>query len=125
MLSLSVFFALNLFDGIEMLEIFLMQKEGDFELGKDLEICIVFFACFCFFLSQFGLLRNKFVGNGEVKEMKETSMFLGPFILVPGFSAYCVCRHTQYVENLETRMWSVGNNRHQSPVFGVTWYHLA
>ncbi|XP_028399885.1 uncharacterized protein LOC114523220 [Dendronephthya gigantea] len=81
-LSLSVFAALNIFDGIEMLEIFLMQKEGNFELGKALEICIVFFACFCFILSPLGLLRNKFVGNGEVKERKETSKFLGPLEII-------------------------------------------
>ena len=45
-LSLSIFAALNIFDGIEMLEIFLMQKEADFDLGKDVEICVVEFACF-------------------------------------------------------------------------------
>ena len=44
-LSLSIFAALNIFDGIEMLEIFLMQKEADFDLGKDVEICVVEFAC--------------------------------------------------------------------------------
>jgi hypothetical protein len=73
---------LNIFDGIEMLEIFLMQKEADFDLDEDIEICIVFFACFCFFLSPFALLRNKFVVNGVVKERKETSMFLGPLDII-------------------------------------------
>ena len=81
-LSLSIVAALNIFDGIEMLEIFLMQKEADFDLGKDIEICIVVFACFCFFLSPFGLLRNKFAANGEVKERKETFMFLGPLEII-------------------------------------------
>jgi hypothetical protein len=81
-LSLSIFAALNIFDGIEMLEIFLMQKEADFDLHKDLEICIVVFACFCFLLSPFGLLRNKFMPNGVVKERKETSMFLGPLEII-------------------------------------------
>ena len=81
-LSLSIFAALNIFDGIEMLEIFLMQKEAGFDLDKHLERCIVVFACFCFFLSPFGLLRNKFVANGVVKERKETSMILGPLEII-------------------------------------------
>ena len=77
-LSLSIFAALNIFDGIEMLEIFLMQKEARFDLDKNMEICIVFFACFCFFLSPFSLLRNKFMPNGVVEERKKPSIFLGP-----------------------------------------------
>jgi hypothetical protein len=81
-LSLSIFSALNIFDGIEMLEIFLMQKEGNFDLGKDIEICIVVFACFCFFITPFGLIRNKFMANGVVKERKETSVFLGPLEII-------------------------------------------
>ncbi|CAB4000262.1 Hypothetical predicted protein [Paramuricea clavata] len=81
-LSLSIFSALNIFDGIEMLEIFLMQKEGNFDLEKDIEICIVFFACFCFLLSPIGLIRNKFMVDGTVKERKETSMVLGPLEII-------------------------------------------
>jgi hypothetical protein len=81
-LSLSIFAALNIFDGIEMLEIFLMQKEANFDLDMHMERCIVVFACFCFFLSPFGLLRNKFAANGVVKERKETSMFLGPLEII-------------------------------------------
>ena len=77
-LSLSIFAALNIFDGIEMLEIFLMQKEAKFDLNKETEICIVVFACFCFFLSPFGLVRNQFMANGVVKERRRTSLFLGP-----------------------------------------------
>ena len=68
---LSIFSALNIFDGIEMLEIFLMQKVGNFDLGKDIEICIVVFACLCFLFSPFGLIRNKFMINGAVQERKE------------------------------------------------------
>ena len=75
-LLLSVFAALNIFDGIEMLEIFLMQNEADFDLNKNTEICIVVFACFCFLLSPLGLVRNKFVANGVVKLRKGTSIFL-------------------------------------------------
>jgi hypothetical protein len=59
-LSLSIFSALNIFDGIEMLEIFLMQKEGNFDLGKEIDICIVVFACLCFLFSPFGLIRNQY-----------------------------------------------------------------
>ena len=81
-LSLSIFAALNIFDGIEMLEIFLMQKEANFDLNKETEICIVVFACFCFFLSPFGLVRNKFMANGVVKERRKTSMYLGPLEII-------------------------------------------
>ena len=70
----SVFGALNIFDAIGMLEIFLMQNEAGFDLNKKTEICIVVFACFCFFLSPFGFLRNKFVANGVVKVRKRTSI---------------------------------------------------
>ena len=81
-LSLSIFAALNIFDGIEMLEVFLMQKEANFDLNKETEICIVFFACFCFFLSPFGLVRNQFKANGVVKERRRTSLFLGPLEII-------------------------------------------
>ncbi len=65
-----------------MLEIFLLQNEGNFTLDKDIEVCIVFFACVGFILSPFGLIRNKFEGNGVVKERKETSMYLGPIDII-------------------------------------------
>ena len=81
-LLLSVFAALNIFDGIEMLEIFLIQNEADFDLNKNTEICIVVFACFCFLLSPLGLVRNKFVANGVVKLRKETSMILVQFEII-------------------------------------------
>ena len=81
-LSMSIIAALNIFDGIEMLEIFLMQNEADFDLNKETEICIVFFACFSFFLSPFGLARNKFMANGVVKERRKASMFLGPLEII-------------------------------------------
>ena len=81
-LSMSILAALNIFDGIEMLEIFLMQKEANFELNKDTEMCIIFFACFCFFLSPFGLVRNQFMANCVVKERRRTSLFLGPLEII-------------------------------------------
>jgi hypothetical protein len=84
-LSLSIFSALNIltiFDGIEMLQIFLMQKVGNFDLGKEIDICIVFFACLCFLFSPFGLIRNKFMVNGAVRERKDLSMVPGPLEII-------------------------------------------
>ena len=81
-LSLSIFAALNIFDGIEMLEIVLMQNEGHIDLNSGTERSIIAFACMCFFLSPLGLVRNKFGDNGEVKERKETSMILGPIEII-------------------------------------------
>ena len=69
-------------DGIEMLEIFLMQKEANFNLNKGTEISIVVFACFCFLLSPFGFVRNKFMAHGVVKERRKTSLFLGPLEII-------------------------------------------
>ena len=81
-LSLSIFAALNIFDGIEMLEIVLMQNEGHFDLNTPTEKSIIAFACICFLLSPLGLVRNKFDGNGEVKEREKTSMVLGPIEII-------------------------------------------
>ena len=81
-LSLSIFSALNIFDGIEMLEIVLMKHEGHLELDTVTEKFIVAFACICFLLSPLGLIRNKFEGNGVVKEREKTSMILGPVEIV-------------------------------------------
>lgn len=81
-LLLSIFAALNIFDGIEMLEIVLMQNEGHFDLNTATEKSIVAFACICFLLSPLGLVRNKFVDNGEVKEREKTSMYLGPIEII-------------------------------------------
>ena len=68
-LSLSVFAALNLFDGIEMLEIVLMQNEReDFDLDDNVEICIIAFACLSFLVTSLGLARNKFNKDGRVEE---------------------------------------------------------
>ena len=118
-LALSLFAALNMFDGIEMLETFLMQNEKplelesategviefwkqqggyfnfshanatkileDFLMKKDeyfdlntgTEVCIVVFACTCFLLSSFGLARNKFESDDNVKERTVTSIVFG------------------------------------------------
>ena len=66
-LSLSVFAALNIFDGIEMLEIVLMQKERmDFKLPDGLETVITVSACISFLAISFGLSRNKLVKRGKI-----------------------------------------------------------
>jgi hypothetical protein len=71
-----MFAALNIFDGIKMLEIFLAQNEADFELNKATEICIVASACTCFVLSPLELVRNKFMADGVMKMRKNTSMLV-------------------------------------------------
>ena len=78
-LLLSVFTALNIFDGIEMLEIFLLQKKGNFDLGVHMERSIIVFACFCFLLTSLALLRNKFEPNGEVEQRECLSIVVGLF----------------------------------------------
>ena len=68
-LLLSVIAALNLFDGIEMLEIVLMQNErDDFDLDDSVEKLTVTFACISFLVTSLGLARNKFNGKGTVEE---------------------------------------------------------
>ena len=60
-LGLSVLAALDLFDGIEMLEIVLMQNDFvDFDLHDGVVKCIIAFACVSFVLTSLGLFRNKF-----------------------------------------------------------------
>ena len=75
-LSSSMFAALNIFDGIKMLEIFLAQNEADFDLNTATEISIVVSACTCFVLSFLELVRNKFMADGVMKMRKDTSMIV-------------------------------------------------
>jgi hypothetical protein len=81
-LSLSIFAALNIFDGIEMLEIVFMKIEGHLDLNSATEKSIIAFACICFLLSPLGLIRNKFDGFGGMKEREKTSMVLGPIEII-------------------------------------------
>ena len=68
-LVLSVFAALDLFDGIEMLEIVLMQNEWEhFDLDDSVEKVIIVFACLSFLVTSLGLTRNKFDGDDSVEE---------------------------------------------------------
>ncbi|CAB4028045.1 Hypothetical predicted protein [Paramuricea clavata] len=60
-LMLSGFAALDLFDGIEMLEIVLMQNEREhFDLDENVEKVIIACACFSFLVTSLGLARNRF-----------------------------------------------------------------
>ena len=92
-LSLSVFAALNLFDGIEMLEIVLMQNEReDFDLDEVVETRIIAFACFSFLINSLGLARNRF-DKGTVKERDEhkAAVCLGLFeILLTNVPFLCL-----------------------------------
>ena len=76
-MSLSILAALNIFDGIEMLETFLMENEGHFDLNKHTEKSIIAFACICFLLTSFGLARNKFKSDGNVTERTAPSIVFG------------------------------------------------
>ena len=61
----------------EKLKDFLMQKGRHFDLNSGTEVCIILFSCLSFLLSSFGLVRNKFGANGEVKERGTTSAVFG------------------------------------------------
>ncbi|XP_046860340.1 uncharacterized protein LOC124453596 [Xenia sp. Carnegie-2017] len=76
-LSLSIFSALNIFDGIEMLEVILMHHEGLFPLNIHLERAIITFACMSFLISSLALFRNKFKTDGTVKKRERTSIIIG------------------------------------------------
>ena len=66
-LSLSVFGALNIFDGIEMLEIVLMKKERQhFDLGGGIETAIIVSALLSFLVTSVGFTRNKLVRSGKI-----------------------------------------------------------
>ena len=68
-LALSVLAALDLFDGIEMLEIVLMQNDwAEFKLSDTVETCIIVFACLSFLLTSLGLFRNKVDDVNTVKK---------------------------------------------------------
>ena len=81
-LALSVFAALDLFDGIEMLEIVLMQNErDDFDLDDSVEKWIIAFACLSFLLTSLGLTRNKVDGESTI-DQRESGMAVTLGLLV-------------------------------------------
>ncbi|CAB4000261.1 Hypothetical predicted protein [Paramuricea clavata] len=75
--DLKDFLTQNGGDQTERLKDFLMRSERPFDLNSETEVCIIVFACICFLLSSFGLVRNKFGANGEVKERETTSAVFG------------------------------------------------
>ena len=121
-LSLSIFAALNIFDGIEMLKIILMQKEGNYDIDWEIETCIVFFACLCFLFSFLGLFRNKFVGNGEVKQRKEMSMLFIPLEIIGINFSFLVLRLTLW-HKCEAPLFIVKNTI-AIVTGGIQFFHL-
>lgn len=69
---LSVTTVLDLFDGIEMLEVILLQKENSFDLPKKLETWIIIFVCISFLLSPMALFQHKEINANSVKSRKKT-----------------------------------------------------
>ncbi|XP_046860344.1 uncharacterized protein LOC124453599 [Xenia sp. Carnegie-2017] len=91
-LSLSIFSALNIFDGIEMLEVILMHHERLFHLNIHLERAIITFVCTSFLITSLALFRNKFEVDGTVKKRERTSIIIG-FIEMFGInSSFLVLR---------------------------------
>ncbi len=83
-LVLSVFAALDLFDGIEMLEIVLMQNEWEhFNLDGSVENWIIAFACVSFLVTSLGLTRNKFdFESGTVAEKSNSVAVCLGFLVI-------------------------------------------
>ena len=67
---LSFTVTLDLFDGIEMLEVILEEDENPHGIPKELEIAILVCVCVFFFLSPLELFRFKFEEDGEHKPRK-------------------------------------------------------
>mgnify|MGYP002803573072 FL=1 len=78
-ITLSTTAALDLFDGIEMLEVILLQHQTGpvfLELSTATTACIVIFACLNFVVSPLALIQHKLTGNkeGDVKPRKNTTI---------------------------------------------------
>lgn len=78
-ITLSVTASLDLFDGIEMLEVILLQHQTGpvfLELSTQTTACIIFFSCLNFVVSPLALLQHKLTGNkeGDVKPRKNTTI---------------------------------------------------
>jgi hypothetical protein len=70
---------LDLFDGIEMLEVILLQHQTGpefFKLSEATAACIIIFACLNFVVSPLALIQHKLTGNreGDVKTRKNTTV---------------------------------------------------
>ena len=71
--KLSLSLTLDLFDGIEMLEVVLEENEYNHAVPKAFKIAIIVFACLSFVLSPLQLLEIKFKENGEWKIRSRTA----------------------------------------------------
>ena len=77
---LSITIAVDLFDGIEMLEVLIYQGKG-FDIPKDMMVAILVFASLCFLVSSLALYEHKFkfrvpyylTITGEVKNRRRTT----------------------------------------------------
>ena len=69
--ELSFTATLDLFDGIEMLEVILDEDKNPHGVSKELEIAIVAFVCIFFVLSPLELFRFKFEEGGEFETRKK------------------------------------------------------
>ena len=69
--ELSFTVTLDLFDGIEMLEVILDEDENPHGIPKELEVAILAFVCGFFLLSPLELLRFKYTEYGDVKTRKK------------------------------------------------------
>jgi hypothetical protein len=84
---------------------FLMRSERHFDLTSETEVSIIVFTCICFLLTSFGLVRNKFEGNGVVKERGKTSAFFGLLEMIGTNLPFLVLRiiiwkNHQYIASL-------------------------
>lgn len=80
-LSTSVFIALNVFDGIQIFQAYPVINHWDSDLEADMQIIIIFFACFCLLLTPIGLIRKKLkaFNNGQLEERFK---FLAPLEVI-------------------------------------------
>ena len=88
---LSFTVTLDLFDGIEMLEVILEEDENPHEIPKGTEIAILVFVCFFFVSSPLELLRFKFNEDGEYKSRKKV-LYARRFLQVLVNLAFLVIR---------------------------------
>lgn len=79
----SITAVLDLFDGIEMLEVILLQKENSsFDLPKKLEISIICFVCISLLLSAMSLCQYKFNKTNESLKTRKKILSIRTFIQV-------------------------------------------
>ena len=80
MLSLRI--ALDLFDGVEMLDIIIEESEVNDEISDSFEKAILAFVCISFLLSPFQLIEVKLDGSDDWKYHKRTMIYRTTFQLL-------------------------------------------